>query len=76
MNTHFEKLWENLDKLILVLLLLVLVGVHMHMISAVGNVVDPSESSQVNWLEGIIGQLLAALLTLLVTQKKPPSIGS
>lgn len=72
MNEHIEFLWNNFDKLILVLLLIILVMMHQHMITAVGNVVDPSESSQINWLEGIIGQVLAALLTLFVTNKSQP----
>lgn len=74
MNTlNFDRLWENLDKIILVVLLLVLVGFHSHMIGALGNSVDPSEAQQINWIEGIIGQVLAALLTLFVTDrsKKP-----
>lgn len=69
MNSHLQRLWDNLDKLILAMLFLVLVGFHSHMISAMGGTVDPSDAEQIHWIENIGGQVLAALLTLLVTQK-------
>lgn len=69
MNSHLQQLWSNLDKLILTLLFLVLVGFHSHMINAMGGKVDPSDAEQIHWIENIGGQILAALLTLLVTQK-------
>lgn len=69
MNKQVELLWANIDKILLVILFIVLVCVHVHMVGAVGNTVDPSESAQLNWLEGIIGQVLAALLTLFVTDR-------
>lgn len=69
MNTQLQRTWENLDKLILTVLFLVLVGFHSHMIAAMGGTVDPSDAEQIHWVENIGGQVLAALLTLLVTQK-------
>ena len=69
MNSHLEQLWQNLDKLILMVLFLVLIVFHNHMISAMGGTVDPSDAEQIHWIEDIGGQILAALLTLLVTQK-------
>lgn len=69
MNSHLQHLWANLDKLILFVLFVVLVGFHSHMIAVMGGTVDPSDAEQIHWIEDIAGQILAALLTLLVTQK-------
>lgn len=73
LDDHAQMIWSNLDKLLLVFLLVTLVGVHVHMVGALGNSVDPTEANQLNWIEGIIGQVLAALLTLLVTQVRQQS---
>lgn len=69
MNYHLQRTWENLDKIILMVLFLVLVSFHSHMIAVLGGKVDPSDAEQIHWIEDIAGQILAALLTLLVTQK-------
>lgn len=60
-----EQLWAHFSELIL-FALLVIVGLGHH--SIVTRV--PQDPEAVRWIEGLIGQILAALLTLLVATRK------
>lgn len=69
MNTHLQHLWDNVDKILLVTLLIVTIIIHVHVEHELGGAPDPTLVNEQNWLENIIGQILAALLTLMVTQR-------
>lgn len=63
--SHF---WDNFDKLLVTLLLLIIVGMAMWLVLR-----DASDSA-LQWIEGLAGQLVSALLALLGANKIATSI--
>lgn len=59
--TFFEWVQRNTGIFLLTALLLVMMAMVLHIIHY-----TDAENTTVNWIEGIVGQVLAALLTLLV----------
>lgn len=80
-----DRFWTHFDKFLLSLLFLISLATFMHFareMAFYSNTQNAAHlSNTVNWLENTIGQILAALLTLLVgkgltqTQTAPPSNG-
>jgi hypothetical protein len=74
---------KHIDKLMLSGLFLIVLGTFMHFARAVEFYATPDNATHmqnvVNWLENITGQILAALLTLMVgrgmTSNQPPPNG-
>lgn len=69
MNVHLQHLWDNIDKILLTFLLMTTIVVHVYVEHSLGAAPDPNLVNEQNWLENVIGQILAALLTLMVTQR-------
>lgn len=55
----WDHFWANLDKFVAIGLFLVTVGIAVHMMH------HGSDTSSINWIEGIVSQLLSALLALM-----------
>jgi hypothetical protein len=59
-----ERFWLNIDKFILAVLLLFSMSVYVYLTT------QTDDAAMISWIEGIVGQFLAALLTLMVVKPK------
>lgn len=64
-----DNIWGHFNELALVLLLIALISLDVHMVH------HSMDSESITWLQGIVGQVLAALLTLMVKLPKPDNNG-
>lgn len=60
MGQQTDNLWSHFNELVLAVLLVTFVAFDIHMIH------HAMDAGSVTWLQGIVGQVLAALLTLMV----------
>ena len=59
----WDRFWQNLDKFLAIFLFLIVLSVAVHMLHHDAN------SSSITWIEGIVGQLMTAITTLLGISK-------
>jgi hypothetical protein len=64
----WDRFWHNLDKFLAIFLFLIVLGVAVHMLH------HNSDSGSITWIEGIVGQLLTAITTLLGISRLLPRI--